>query len=222
MTAKLDRRLSTISDMITEKYDHIWDGCCDHGALGRTLLATQPATQIHFVDVVPTLITSLDQKLTRQFPDNPRWQTQSADLKQLLLPQPEASHLMIIAGVGGDLTIELVQNLLANNPNTHIEFILCPVRHHFKVRQAMKQLGLKLINEALTLERKLFYEVLHIGNNAHKEISVTGSDMWNLCNPEHQRYLEQTLQHYTRASRSKPKAYGDILAAYLALQTGSV
>ena len=74
---KLSKRLECIKSMIlganvehhglenqeinSQHYDHIWDCCCDHGLLGRSLLSAyasrpQLSATIHFVDVVRPLI----------------------------------------------------------------------------------------------------------------------------------------------------------------------
>ncbi|MGH1461834.1 MAG: tRNA (adenine(22)-N(1))-methyltransferase TrmK [Neptuniibacter sp.] len=217
---KRNSRLSTITSMVTQSYDRIWDCCCDHGQIGIALLRSDAAATVHFVDIVPSLIDTLQTKLTEEFPlSGNDWKVHCADLNKLKLPVGDTKNLIIIAGVGGDLTITLVQNFLLNNSNHNLEFILCPVRHNFKVRQAMKELNLGLINESLVFEKGLFYEVMHITSGADKTIKTTGSIMWDFSDSDHQRYLEQNIEHYQRASRSNPQKYTDVLSAYQALKS---
>jgi tRNA (adenine22-N1)-methyltransferase len=121
--------------------------------------------------------------------------------------------------VGGDLTIEFVNNIIANNPHHNIEFLLCPVRHNAKVRQELKELGLKLINESIVFDKGLFYEVIHASSKAQEEITITGSLMWNKLDPKHLQYLEKTIEHYERAARSSPEKYADLLSRYRELKT---
>ncbi len=215
---KLNKRLSSLASMVTQQYDHIWDCCCDHGHLGIELLQSCHTATVHFVDVVEPLIEAVRDKLQTEYPDTHHWTAHCTDLNQLILPETQSKHLLIIAGVGGDLIIQFVRNILFNNPGTEIELLLCPVRHDFKVRQAMKSLGLKLINESLVVDKGLFYEVIHIGPNADAEIEATGSLMWDFADPDHQTYLEQKINHYQRAARSNPK-FTDVLLAYKALKT---
>lgn len=219
MAVKLSNRLSCISNMVTGHYDHIWDCCCDHGQLGLALLQSQPAATIHFVDVVKPLIDNLSKQLSEQYPLPNQWQTHCSDLNQLLLPDHQAEHLVIIAGVGGDLAIKFVKSIQKNNPLSNLEFLLCPVRHNFKVRQAMSELGLGLINETLVYDKGLFYEAIHIGLSSDEPITATGSIMWDFSDPTHQLYLQQTIAHYQRSARSNPKKYTDILKAYQALSS---
>ena len=60
---KLSKRLTHIDHMVTSDYTHIWDCCCDHGFLGASLLSRQAAPNIHFVDIVPELMTKIESKL---------------------------------------------------------------------------------------------------------------------------------------------------------------
>lgn len=182
------------------------------------LLQSESVRTVHFVDVVQPLIETVEQTLTKHYPLSSHWQVHCSDLNTLKLPNDNARHLLIIAGVGGDLTIKLVRNLLENNPYHNIELLLCPVRHNFSVRQAMAELGLGLINESLVCEKGLFYEVIHIASGADQVIETTGSLMWNFSDAEHQRYLKQNIEHYQRAARSNPAKYTDILYAYQTLK----
>ena len=214
---KLSKRLAAIHAMIESGYDHIWDGCCDHGDLGMALLQSQPSSVVHFVDVVENIIRTLNDKLSCQYPDSSRWFTHCSDLNTLQLNHQDHKHLVIIAGVGGDLTAELVENLLQNNSQHQIDFILCPVRQHFRLRQAMKALGLKLIDETLIKERNLFYEIIHIGKSG-EEIHNCGSRMWDLQQQAHCDYLEQKIQHYSQAMRSNHASKNLAFTAYQQLK----
>ena len=49
--------------MVKDDYYHIWDCCCDHGFLGASLLSNQKAKNIHFVDIVPELMSDIENKL---------------------------------------------------------------------------------------------------------------------------------------------------------------
>lgn len=215
---KLNNRLAALSGMITRRYNHIWDCCCDHGHLGIALMQSGSATTVHFVDVVNPLIDVLTAKLQQQHPDSDCWETHCCDLNLLTLPERSSDHLLIIAGVGGDLTIEFVKNIIANNPHHNIEFLLCPVRHNAKVRQTLKELGLKLINESIVYDKGLFYEVVHASSGAQEDIVITGSVMWDKLNPKHLQYLEKTIEHYERASRSSPEKYHELLTSYRELK----
>ncbi|CAM3321280.1 tRNA (adenine(22)-N(1))-methyltransferase [Shewanella pealeana] len=210
---KISQRLQHINTLINAHYDHIWDCCCDHGLLGAALLKRKAASNIHFVDVVPSLMLEVEQKLQYFYPksaiDSPssQWQVHCLDVAKLALADKEQRQLIIIAGVGGELTIELVQQIIARHPEHTLEFILCPVHHIYKVRTAMQQLGLGLVDEHLMQENKRFYEILHLSTSSQIPLSPVGSSMWDLNRELDQRYLRNTLKHYQRIAQgfSKPQ-----------------
>jgi tRNA (adenine22-N1)-methyltransferase len=183
--------------MVSIAYDHIWDCCCDHGLLGIMLLERRAAKAIHFVDVVEPLIAEVKCKLERTFPDRFDWQVHCQDVSALKLPDL-GSQLIIIAGVGGDLIIDLVRAINRAYPQHQLEFILCPIRHNYKVRKDLIALGFGLINEKIINEGKQFYEVIHVSVSAQTPISKVGSIMWDLSKSVHQQYLSRTLAHYQR------------------------
>jgi len=231
MPFKMSNRLSAINQMITQQYDAIWDCCCDHGYLGRTLLTDNKAQIIHFVDNNQHLINHLESQLENQLrfsPSNPStkqvWKTHCIDAAQLPLntnstSSPPNKQLIILAGVGGDLVVEIIQTLLSNHSNVEMEFIVCPVHHHFKVRTTLIAAGLKLINEKLIEENKRYYEIIHVGNSSRLEIPVSnvGSTMWDLSRSIDQHYLKLKLAHYQRRLKNGDIEASQIIAAYSAL-----
>ncbi|MCL1048561.1 tRNA (adenine(22)-N(1))-methyltransferase TrmK [Shewanella abyssi] len=199
---KISLRLNKIATMVHSRYDHIWDCCCDHGLLGAKLLDKNSADTVHFVDVVPDLMQQVSAKLERFYPavndGGKRWQVHCIDVALLPLAEKEQIQLVIIAGVGGELLIELVQAILAKHPQHTLEFILCPVHHIFEVRKALATLKLGLIAEQLIEENQRFYEVLHVSTQSQRVVTLVGDEMWDLTRRIDQRYLQKTLAHYQR------------------------
>jgi len=214
---KLGKRLETINSMIDTHYQNIWDCCCDHGLLGLTLLKRRTANIIHFVDIVPSLTSRLESLLQQHFVAEDytqRWKVHCIDVAKLPLTTNE-KHLVIIAGVGGELLIEFMESIISMYQQTipvstisEIEFILCPVHYNYQVRQSLIKHHFELLDECIVSENKRFYEVIHVKktfSNAtvksepKDNISPTGSLMWDMTNKFHQQYLEKTLNHYQRA-----------------------
>ncbi|PAJ75492.1 hypothetical protein CJF42_04975 [Pseudoalteromonas sp. NBT06-2] len=219
---KISKRLERINNMIINKYDHIWDCCCDHGQLGIKLLTKKIASKIHFVDIVSPLMTELETKLQRYFSVNPtckNWQVYCLDVAQLPLESTckKSKQLVIIAGVGGDLLIELVNGIIKSNPEHNLEFLLCPVHHHYKVRKSLKALELGLIDEQIIRENNRFYEILHVSKTAIKAINPVGSIMWNFTKKDHKDYLLKTINHYQRMAQKTDQETLNILAQYQSL-----
>lgn len=215
--------------MVATTYDHIWDCCCDHGLLGATLLFRQAAPRIHFVDIVPELMRELENKLQHFYPErfesasNVQWQVHCMDVTTLPLQQFSGKHLVIIAGVGGDLMTELVQAICQKNPTVDIDFLLCPVHHQFTLRQQLIQLNFSLKTETLIIENQRFYEILLVStiknlSNTRSNISPVGSLIWQSSTPEQSKiaadYLKKTLDHYKRTQLSRKAEVQYIIDAY--------
>ncbi|MGB5446100.1 MAG: tRNA (adenine(22)-N(1))-methyltransferase TrmK [Psychromonas sp.] len=219
---KLSRRLQQINTMITQPYQHIWDCCCDHGFLGLTLLQRQAADSVHFVDIVPDILKQLKDDLEKYYRSKPhksRWGVHCSDVINLPLAKvskcPETdNHLIIIAGVGGELTIKLVEAILTTFSHYHLQFILCPVHYQYQVREFLISRQLGLIAETLVIENKRGYEILHVSVNAELPISKVGSTMWDFSQPEHLSYLQQTIAHYQRIAQSPQHNVSAIIEQY--------
>lgn len=217
---KLSPRLHHINNMINQHYDHIWDCCCDHGLLGAALLKQQTNSRIHFVDTVPHLMASLRDKLERFFPqqgsDKNSWELHCQTAETLRLAPASESQLIIIAGVGGDLTIQIIDTILNAHPDHPLAFLLCPVHHHYKLRQMLIKYRLGLVEETLLKDNQRFYEIIHVSTQNQQPLSTVGK-MWDLNLKEHQDYLTKTLKHYQNIARGSAHVNNEPIEAYQAL-----
>ncbi|OCH23614.1 tRNA (adenine(22)-N(1))-methyltransferase TrmK [Aliivibrio sp. 1S128] len=217
---KLSSRLETIKNKVTKHYDHIWDCCCDHGQLGTALLASQPKSVIHFVDVVDELMVELESRLQKHaLKVSSQWQVHCMDVAQLPIV-PNKKNLVIIAGVGGDLLIELMRSIQSRNGDIELEFILCPVLHNYMVRCELIEMGFGLISETLVKENKRFYEIIHVSNQAAIPLTNIGSEMWDLLDVNHQEYLQKAISHYQRIEENS-KGMNGVSDLYLRLRNST-
>ncbi|MGC9492265.1 tRNA (adenine(22)-N(1))-methyltransferase [Vibrio genomosp. F10] len=210
---KISNRLKQIDEMVGQEYDHIWDCCCDHGLLGATLLSRQAGGHIHFVDIVPELMTQLDTKLTQFYGSSlTPWFTHCIDVANLPIEQHEGRHLVIIAGVGGDLMIDLFEAIHRNNPSVSIDYLLCPVHHLYSLRKRLIELDFRLKEETLVEDNKRYYEILLVSSeknspSSHPMVSPVGKDIWNAESIQQvttaKAYLTKTLSHYQRLAHHK-------------------
>ena len=232
---KLSKRLQQIEEMVTFQYPHIWDCCCDHGLLGFSLLSRQTSSKIHFVDVVPELMTKLTHKLERFF-SNSIWQTHCLDVAKLPLAQHQGKHLVIIAGVGGDLMIHFIEAIYQQYKHLDIDFLLCPVHHQYALRQKLIALDFSLQDEVLIEDNQRFYEIMLVSSSGKKlreelsynntKISPVGDKIWQATSNKQSdivnKYLLKTLQHYQRiqqgVAQGKANSVQDIIDAYLAIK----
>ena len=200
---KLSKRLQQIEQMVTSQYDHIWDCCCDHGMLGSVLLSRAEANTVHFVDIVPQLMSALENKLLRFYPRS-NWKTHCLDVAKLPLAQYAGKHLIIIAGIGGDLMIEFIDAIYKQHKDLNIDFLLCPVHHQFSLRQTLITLDFSLQHEVLMEENRRFYEMILVSTtkDENKRVNPVGDIMWQARSHQQlgiaQKYLTKTLNHYQR------------------------
>lgn len=224
---KLSKRLQHIDSMVTNHYQHIWDCCCDHGFLGAALLQRQAAPCIHFVDIVPELILSVQTRLEQFFSQSKsQWRVYCQDVKTLPLIHSREKQLIIIAGVGGELIIEFVRTLQQQFAHLDIDYLLCPVYQQFSLRQTLIELNMSLIQERLIEDNGRYYEILHVSQqppNSTKEIiHPVGSQIWQSINAKqanlNQRYLSKTLVHYSRMQQCDPNQAKGPLKWYSKIQ----
>lgn len=222
---KLSKRLQQIEELILPHYEHVWDCCCDHGFLGASLLKKHAQLNVHFVDIVPDLMTQLHDRLMHFFGDDThRWHTHCLDVAKLPLDRFSGRHLVIIAGVGGDLMMEFIEALETRYKDMPFDYLLCPVHHQYALRQALIQKGFSLHEERLVEENHRFYEMLLVSNQREhgEEIHPIGKHIWQAQSPEQRasikRYLEKTRQHYSRIAQGQNQQGMDTLAAYQAIE----
>lgn len=215
---KLSRRIQTLVDMVDDHYPHIWDCCCDHGYLGLALMEKYPHSTVHFVDIVPTLIDNLTDALQQMSgTTHSNGVTHCIDVGALPLEQYPGRHLIIIAGIGGDLTLELIQRLRAKHPERELEFLLCPVHHLYMLRGALQAMDFRLLSETFVEENRRFYELLHVTNAQHVQHIITpvGQSLWQSSDKAiARRYQQRTIEHYQRLRRGQGKAVEEIIAQY--------
>lgn len=207
--------------MVTSGYAHIWDCCCDHGFLGAKLLSRQAAQHIHFVDIVPELMTNIESKL-QQFYGNSRsnWKVHCLDVAKLPLQEYQGKHLIIIAGIGSDLMIQFINAIYNKNPHSTIDFLLCPVNQQFALRQQLIALNFSLKNEVLVEDNRRFYEVILVSSTRDNTsvISPIGDHIWRSVTTKQanvvKQYLEKKLNHYSRIQQGGTDSVDHIISAY--------
>lgn len=222
---KLSKRLKQIEQMVGNGYDHIWDCCCDHGLLGIALLERQAAPYIHFVDIVPELISGVEAKLQKfDSKTQSHWQVHCLDTAAIPFGHYHGKHLVIIAGVGGDLISLFVNAILKQHPNLDIEFIVCPVHHQFTLRETFRSLQQGFVDEALVKDNGRFYEIIHVVNCQSQPTLVNrvGEKLWQTTTAEGvdiaKEYLDKTLMHYKKIQQGKKKNVDHIVDAYQAIK----
>lgn len=199
----LSNRLQTIVDFIEPNYHHIWDTCCDHGFLGKALCNVHPASTIHFVDIAKHIMLALEHNLKTRFPKS-NWLCHTISVNALPIVDYPGRHLVIIAGVGGDLAAEFVSTIQSKYPTRGIDFIICPVHHSFVLRKQLIELDFRLLKETLVEENNRFYEIIYISKNSAKLVSPVGESIWQNTKPDIAlKYLKRLVSHYEKVATHK-------------------
>jgi tRNA (adenine22-N1)-methyltransferase len=211
LTPRLAALYSEYLDASTD-YDIIWDTCCDHGYLGQAILASNPRGQLVFVDQVVSITKALREHLQSQSYVNYTIYTQ--DLAELKLAV-DKTHLVIVAGIGGQLIVELLTRLLANI-KISIDFIFCPSTSVHSLRDYLSNNNFGLLNESIVTDNNRFYEIIFVRYKAagRESVSLLGQ-MWDSNNNDHQQYLKNLIRLYqTRLKGGEAEAAQKILALY--------
>ena len=220
---KLGHRLEQLKLMIIKScfdYEHIWDCCCDHGLLGMALLQETKRSHVHFVDVVQSLVDQVEANLLQYYFDDTsnnnierRWHVECQDVANINLAQGK-SNLVIVAGVGGEKTIELLSGILNDNVDNNIELLLCPVHQNYRLREFLIEQGFGLIKEKIVKENNRFYELLHVSQTSENKLSLTGREQWDYSREDDRDYLTKMIQHFERMANDPKKKVKHILKAY--------
>lgn len=198
-----------------QPYDCIWDCCCDHGYLGIKIVARQLCSQVIFVDQVAHLIDEVGQRLNHYPPE--RYITLTADASDLTLSSHQR-HLVVIAGVGGEHTVDIVRKIQGNHSHNNIDFLFCPTTTQFDLRQYLHHQPFELLHESMVTERGRGYEVLLVrkiaGGSEINPVSLTGN-FWDLSIEVHRQYLTKLITHYQRRTRGNQSLEAQrVLAIY--------
>lgn len=203
---KLNKRLSSLLNKVNKPYHLVWDCCCDHGLLGFNILKLGKSKQVHFVDIVPSIIDSLSlnlKKYAQHLPQQAKWEAfcqDVADIDLALIDNvcgQQSQQLVIISGVGGELISDMLKQLMEKYSGQNIDFLLCPVNHSYKLRGTLKTLNFGLIEESLVTDNGRTYEMLMVNQTVETAVSVVGNKQW-LISSDNYNYLTSLINHYQR------------------------
>lgn len=206
-SSRLGPRLNAIFELVVDvqqkrPYTFIWDCCCDHGYLGIKILSENLCDKLIFVDQLPHLIEQLTHKLEPFVTGKHQLIAAPAGDLNFELQQ---RHLVIIAGVGAETVVQIMQDIECRHENVDIDYILCPSTIKNILREYLFKERFGLLFEQLVCENKRYYEIILVrGNALNSELPIVSEscEMWDENNADHQRYLKKI--NTARVSK-KPK-----------------
>lgn len=213
-SSSLGPRLNAIYDLVkqiqlTEPYPCIWDCCCDHGYLGIKIMHDKLCKKLVFVDQVAHIIDQLRSRLapfSKSKHSICNHELITSDAGDICF-DPQQRHLVILAGVGGERTVEIIRKIERNHKGICIDYIFCPSTSQNALREYLDAEDFGMAHESLVYEKKRFYEVLYVQRKTYTidlpSVSLS-CDIWNSDNPDQQRYLQKIKRHqYKKQSGSK-------------------
>lgn len=221
MFVDLGKRLACIANQISEAhrtnpFDQIWDCCCDHGYLGIALLnhfsaQAEQVPKINFIDQVEHITQQLRIKLSKPAfkKYQSHYQVRTEDTGQLIF-QPTQNHCIIIAGVTTNGMIKQIKQILSHHPQQALNFILCPTRGIYDLRDYLICEDMMLVSEKHIKENGRHYEILHVKSQSNKTHSfrqlLSIGEFWEQGNKEHIEYLESRIKHHQQETHWADRA----------------
>ncbi|WP_157954380.1 tRNA (adenine(22)-N(1))-methyltransferase TrmK [Saccharospirillum mangrovi] len=214
MKTRLGKRLRALFEAIPEHgYDSVWDLCCDHGRLGMALLETDRTPWVHFNDSVPGILIDLEERLRRYGAEH--YQLHTGPAEALALPDA-GKHLLVLAGVGDELTVRILQSLSQHKTSAQFDWLLMPTHNLFQVRQFLIDQNWGLLEEGWVFENGRGYEWLRVTPAGGQRLE-NPAPFWDARNAEHRQHLTKLLKHARQQQRQTDSADAGIIAqAYAA------
>ena len=206
-------------------YSDIWDLCCDHGRLGLHL-HQQPAlaqTQLHLIDCVPSIIEQL--QLVHGARLDARLRFACMDAAQIVLPV-QGNQALVIAGVGGDTCISILQALLtqiavmsaSSSRQFFTDVYLSPNSGCYELRQFLVRHNAQLLSEEFIRAKGFHHEHIvarftcnqsedALGAKTEFSATPTGVSLWRPFTGDKKMYLQKLLTHHQKVNAYRPELW---------------
>ena len=220
------RRLFGLIQAYAGHYDSVWDCCCDHGYLGMKLLRKKVCSQVQFVDRVPHLMDDLRQRLGVFAPNS---YTVLCDDAGNIDLDTKKRHLIVLAGIGGELAATIIDNIVKRHPQQKLSFLLCPNTAQYFLRDYLIRENFQLIEEDFLREKRWNYEIILVATQPVLASSTPAADctsqpaslsaispigaLWRADDDHHLAYLEKMQQHYSNQGKNCESGEAFIIAA---------
>lgn len=204
----LDQRLSAIVDLVG-RADTVVDVGCDHGYVANYLVEEKLAKKVYATDISKPSLRKNERFAYMRGND----QRVISLLGDGLVPLKDKDYdLVIIAGMGGDLIIKIIEEAFDQVKNKTL--VLQPMTQRDSLRKYLVAKGFKIQEEKIVRDKNKFYEIMKF---------IPGSDQGSTCDylfgqnlleekdPVLKEYLEDLLEktesYIKKASQSQsPKA----------------
>ena len=204
---RLGRRLRALFDTIPDGTDQLVDLCCDHGALGRAALEAGRAHRVLFNDIHPDIMAALDERLIRYGAEH--YELSVGPAQALILPQAKKG-VAILAGVGDEQTIAILDALLQQPQARRYRFVVSPATKTAYVRNYLRHCPIVTLSDHIVDDNGRCYELITIAladdvsqSQDQSQPSLVGQG-WQPERPIHERQLRKLLAFYQAQQHRQP------------------
>lgn len=197
---KLSHRLQNIFDMINPRTTCVWDICCDHGYLG--IASSKFFNKVILLDSVQSITSSIPT-------DIPRVDILNQDATEYNFANKYYKNTYVLAGIGDDLTIKILNNLIPNLKEND-EIILNCHKNITLLRKFLMDKNFKLLEERLVEDKSQFYELIKVDMQSSSDVSQYGENFWNENIDISRRYLENRICYAKNRINFHVKAKEDL------------
>ena len=211
MSSKLPPLSTRLQRLLTlaGEGEELWDIGCDHGLVGRWARAESYFKRVHFVDPAPLVVERLKNFLNADIPRLVPFEIHQKRADEITVTKEENTFLM--AGFGGQ---GMLQGLRHLKTLSYSRIVLSPHRDQLKVRSYLHSENWGLEHEEILNEDGQFYQILVLGIEAKRRVSLYGEEQWESVAgkgylnhlldklPLHQNPQDQDYLNYLRTLRS--------------------
>ncbi len=197
---RMGKRLNALFNTIPDDTTLLMDLCCDHGALGRSMLESNGNCHVIFNDIHNGIMAELQKQLINYQAKN--FELNIGPAQNICLPQTK--HLSIIlAGIGAEQCITILNNYFNQPQGNNATYIISPATKLFYVREFLVKSKVALVNETTVTENNRTYEILtvsinkfqHESQHAASSLSLFG-DCWQKKSSDHINHITKLLKYY--------------------------
>lgn len=203
---KYSRRINYIQEQVSTEAPVVWDLCCDHGQIGMGL--ERDNRKVYFLDQVNSIIQNIKDTYI------PSGAIILADARIYKFPLSKEKTVFIICGIGGELGIEILGNLIPQL-RTNDEIVFSPHNGLLKVRKMLSDSKLYSLKEAVIADNNQFYEIFVLSLSGENKTPALPGKYWSMSDDE-LAYIKHQIDFYTIKARYD-ETYAAILSHFKSL-----
>jgi len=171
----LAHRLASIASFYNNE-ESIYDIGCDHGLLGLHFQNYPLIKNIHLIDPNPYSVELIKKDKDSYITEREKLIFKRESGEKIKIT--ESNSLVFIAGMGGKTIIEILSEWDEQNFQNCSQIVLSPHRDHLKLREYLKNKGMKLVGETVIYDQERYYEILSVGLKGESEVGLYGEKLW--------------------------------------------